>query len=397
MPFFQTIYSVMINNFSLEWYEWLLISLFVVAFGIQLFFYIYFYTAVWVRNRREKKGQIVFSDEQPPVSVIVCAKNEADNLNEFLPLILEQDYPEYEVIIINDGSTDDSEEVLSKFQRLYLHLYVTHLPEATKIISRKKLGITLGVKASHYNLLLFTDADCRPLTKHWISKMVRNFTPETEFVLGYGAYFKEKTFISKLISYDTFFIALQYFGFAYRGKPYMGVGRNLAYRKETFYRLKGFAGTLHVASGDDDLLVNEAANMDNTRIETSLESITLSVPKPSFFDWISQKQRHLRASKLYTKESKLLLGLEPASRGLFYLTFVALACLLPLHLIYYVLGLFVVRYLVQLVVVNVSAKSLKERKFFLSLLLFDVFLPLITLYCMTIGKMLNKEQKNAWK
>ncbi len=136
MPFFQTIYSVMINNFSLEWYEWLLINYLCGSFW-NTAFYIYFYTAVWVRNRREKKGQIVFSDEQPPVSVIVCAKNEADNLNEFLPLILEQDYPEYEVIIINGGSTDDSEEVLSKFQRLYLHLYVTHLPEATKIISRK--------------------------------------------------------------------------------------------------------------------------------------------------------------------------------------------------------------------------------------------------------------------
>ncbi|NCA79670.1 MAG: glycosyltransferase [Sphingobacteriia bacterium] len=388
----------MVNgDFFLIWYKWLLVAVFIAAFSVQLFFYLYYYTAVIRRSRLVQKGKVAFTDAQPPVSIIVCAKNEVENLAEFLPLILEQEYPKYEVIVINDGSTDESEFLLNKLRRDYSHLYVTSIPEDAKIISRKKLGVTIGIKAAHYDTLLFTDADCRPLTAFWIANMVRNFDQETDFVLGYGAYLREKSFISKLISYDTLFIALQYFGFAFRGKPYMGVGRNLAYKKELFYRLKGFAGILHVASGDDDLLVNEAATKSNTRIETEAKSITLSVPKRSFFDWISQKQRHLSASQLYTHKSKALLGIEPISRCIFYLTFIVLMFLLPMQFLLCLIALFLVRYIVQLLIVNISAKKLKERHFFLSLPFFDIILPLFTLYCMTIGKILNKEQKNAWK
>lgn len=383
------------SHFS--WYEWLLISIFLLAFAVQLFFYFRYYTTVFCRSRLVKKQKVQFTDQQPPVSVIICARNEAENLENFLPLVLEQDYPQFEVIVVNDGSVDDSDTVLTLLAQKYPNLYITQLPEAARIISRKKLGITIGIKASHYDTLLFIDADCRPLSPHWIAEMVRNFTPETEFVLGYGGYYREKSLVSRLISYDTLFIALQYFGFAFRGTPYMGVGRNLAYKKSLFYRLKGFAGTLHVPSGDDDLLVNEAATRENTRIETSLGSITLSVPKHTFGEWIRQKTRHVQAANLYTRASKFLLGIEPFSRAIFYLTLVALIIVLPLQSMLCVLSIFLVRYAIQLVIVNISAKKLNEKYFVFSLILFDILLPILTLYCMTLGKIFAKRKKNVWK
>ena len=244
------------------------------AFFIQLFLYLCYYRVVLIRSRRERKGKIAFSVDCPGVSVIICARNEAENLEHFLPLFLEQNYRNYEVIVVNDGSWDDSVEVLRHFAEKYPHLYFTNIPQDTRIKSRKKLAITVGIKAAKHEILLFSDADCRPASSLWISKMVRNFTSNTEFVIGYGGYICRPSLLSRMISYDTQFIAMQYLGFAKAGVPYMAVGRNMAYRKETFYRLKGFAGYLHIPSGDDDLLINASGNKNNTRIETSADSVT---------------------------------------------------------------------------------------------------------------------------
>ncbi len=210
-------------------------------------------------KRKANKGNIHFQTAQPPVSVIICAKNESKNLSDFLPSILTQDYPNYEVIVVNDGSTDESEIVLANLERTYKHLYHTYIPENVKVMSPKKLALTVGIKAAKYDYLLFTDADCQTVSDKWIANMMRNFSPETDFVLGYGAYEQKPGFLSHLVSYDTFFILLQYMGFAYRGKTYMGVGRNMAYRKQLFFDRKGFASILHLQSGDDDLFINKAA------------------------------------------------------------------------------------------------------------------------------------------
>ena len=230
-------------------------------------------------------------------------------------------------IVVNDGSWDDTENIIKDFQEDYNNLYITTIPQETRIISHKKLAITVGVKAAKNEILLFTDADCRPLTPDWISSMVRNFDSQTEFVLGHGNYYDEPGFIGKLVSYDTLTIAMQYMGFALLGHPYMGVGRNMAYRKSTFFRLKGFAGFLHVASGDDDLLINAFGKKHNTRIEPSLEAETLSLPKTTFRDWYYQKVRHLSTVDVYKSGSKLWIGIEPFSRGLFYLSVLLLIIL----------------------------------------------------------------------
>jgi cellulose synthase/poly-beta-1,6-N-acetylglucosamine synthase-like glycosyltransferase len=242
-----------------------LIALFVffLAFVIQIIYYLIYLNGFWRQRVRIRKGKVRFASDTNPVSVIICAKDESENLRKYLPFVLEQNYPLFEVIVINDGSTDDTDDLLHDFSKTYTNLRTTFVPVGANNISTKKLGLTLGIKAAKYDCLLFTDADCMPADKNWIARMARNFTPDTDFVLGYGAYMPAEGFVNTLIRFDTLFIALQYMGLALAGKPFMGVGRNLAYRKSTFFRQNGFASMLHLSSGDDDLMVNKAATKTN--------------------------------------------------------------------------------------------------------------------------------------
>ena len=378
---------------------YILLSILILTLTIQLGFYFIPYTAILRRIRKIKKGNVPHTVEQPPVSVIICARNEGDNLNRFLPLVLEQNYADYEVIVVNDGSCDDTEDIIKNLQKVYHNLYITNIPQETRIISHKKLAITVGVKAAKNEILLFTDADCRPLTPDWITTMVRNFDGQAEFVLGHGNYYREHGFISKMVSYDTLTIAMQYMGFALLGYPYMGVGRNMAYRRSTFFNHKGFAGFLHIASGDDDLLINAFGEKHNTRIEPSREAETLSLPKTTFRDWYYQKLRHLSTVDIYKSGSKMWIGLEPLTRGLFYLTIILLAIFGYNNPIVLAIaaGSFLLRFLIQFIIINLTARVYNDKRFGLSIILFDILLPLITLYILTIDKMFRHKAKFIWK
>ena len=378
---------------------YIFLSILILSLIIQLGFYFIPYTAILRRTRKIKKGDVPHTVEQPPVSIIICARNEGENLHRFLPLVLEQNYEDYEVIVVNDGSCDDTEEIIKDLQKVYHNLYITNIPQETRIISHKKLAITVGVKAAKNEILLFTDADCRPLTPNWITSIVRNFNDQTEFVLGHGNYYREHGFISEMVSYDTLTIAMQYMGFALLGYPYMGVGRNMAYRKSTFFNHKGFAGFLHVASGDDDLLINAFGKKHNTRIEPSLEAETLSLPKTTFRDWYYQKLRHLSTVDVYQSSSKMCIGLEPLSRGLFYLTILLLTIFNYNNpvILSIVIGSFLLRFLTQFIIINLTTKTYKDKGFGLSIILFDILLPLINLYILTIGKIFRRKAKFIWK
>ena len=375
------------------------LAVLLLAFIVQIYYYTRYFMGIIRHNKLVHDEEIRFANDNPAVSVIICARDEEDNLRKYLPFVLEQDYENYEVIVINDGSTDGTDDFLAYISKQYPEkLRTSFVPRGATNISTKKLGLTLGIKAAKHDLLLFTDADCLPEGKDWLSSMTRNFDKDTEFVLGYGGYLREKGFLNKIIKYDTLFAALQYLGMAEAGKPYMGVGRNLAYRKETFFRMKGFASSLNLKSGDDDLFVNQGANADNTRIEVSSASITWSEPKKTFKDWALQKERHLSVADRYSSGSKIRLATEPISRFVYYLSLILLTVVAALSSNWILIGvttiIFTSRYLLQLYVINNSAKILGERKFYLLIFLFDIILPIFTLHMLMFGK---KNRNIKWK
>ncbi len=354
------------------------------AFTIQLFYYLYFY----IRIAAKKKN---ISNNFPAVSVIICARNEEENLKEFLPSVLEQNYPDYEVIVVNDASEDESHFLLDALSKKYSNLKFTNIKKDDKFSHGKKLAITIGIKAASNDYLLFTDADCKIVSNDWINQMISSYKNDTEVVLGYGGYIREKGFLNKLIRFDTLFIAMQYFGFAKSGNTYMGVGRNLSYKKNLFFKNKGFANHVALISGDDDLFVNENANKKNVEINTSVH--TRSKAKNTFSSWILQKKRHQTTFSRYKAKHKLLLSLEPLSRVIFYLLIPAIL-ILDFNTLPIVAIVFGLRFSIVLLTFYFSTKTLKEQDLLLFSPLFDfvfIFIDLI------IKLSRNPYQHNKWK
>jgi glycosyltransferase involved in cell wall biosynthesis len=345
--------------------QWLIVLvILLVSLLIQLIYYLVIYSRfVFYRTP-------TVTSDGAPVSVILCAKNEADNLENYLPLILTQDYPDYEVIVVNDCSTDTTEDVLKKFSEQYPRLRTTTIREDKKFSHGKKIAVTIGIKAAKNDRLLFIDGDCKPESNQWLNRMSSHFSDKISIVLGYGGYFQLPGFLNKYIRYDTMMIALQYFSMAILRVPYMGVGRNLAYKRALFYSGKGFSKHFHLASGDDDLFVNENATKTNTAVEFSYESHTRTAPKESFDKWYFQKKRHFSTNRLYKSSHKIWLALEPLSRLLFYASCIALLFVPVFRL--WILLLFVFRLLIQLYIIKKTMIRLNEKNLLLISFLFDL-------------------------
>lgn len=350
-----------------------------------------YYLIVFVRVGRRKK-QVPYNPVVP-VSVVICAKNEADNLRNRLVYVLEQDYPDFEVVVVNDQSTDDTEMILDEYKQKYPNLYVTEISHNAQFRQGKKLALTIGIKAAKNEWLLLTDADCIPASKNWIRTMSQYFTEGNDFVLGYGGYEERPGFLNKLIRYDAGFIALQYFTFAEAGMPYMGVGRNLAYRKSLFIKSKGFVSHSRLMSGDDDLFVNENARKRRVAVSYNPDSFTMCESKETFHQWNTQKQRHFSASERYKGSHKFLLAMEPMARSYFYLAAVALSFFEPLYIV--TGALFLTRYLVFLYTISKAANRFKIKGVKALALLFDIILPYINLVQMILGNI--RKERLKWK
>lgn len=357
---------------------WIIAGGMVLTFIIQMIYYLAVFSKL-PSQRRPKTGEVAGSDgENPatiPVSVIICARNEAENLEKHLPAFLKQDHPDYEVVVVNDCSTDHTEEVLMNLKVDHPHLRVTSIQPDRKFTHGKKLAVTVGIKAAKNEHLLFSDADCFPASDQWISRVSAHFTGQTELVLGVGKYARRRGLLNLLVRYETLFTAMQYISFAIKGKPYMGVGRNMGYVKKLFFRHKGFASHLKVLSGDDDLFVNEAATSTNTAVEMDPGALTISIPPGKLVAWFKQKKRHLSTGKYYKSGSKFRLGTEYLSRIIFYITCILLLFRGPWTWIG--LGAWILLSTVKLVIVKLTMKRLDERDLLLPSLLFDPLMPVI--------------------
>jgi len=327
------------------------------------------------------------------VSVIVCAKNEAEYLKAHLPLIANQDYPTFEVILVNDGSTDSTLDIMEIYSNQYHNISVVNVEQNETFWGNKKYALTLGIKAAKYNYLLLTDADCKPLSKYWIKQMSSYFSDNKSIVLGYSGYEKTKyCFLNKLIRFETLLTAVQYFSYALHGLPYMGVGRNLAYRKKEFFGNKGFVDHMDILSGDDDLFINQIATKENVTMNISPFSFTKSYPETTYKNWFNQKKRHVSTSFKYKAKHKILLGLFYLSQLLFWTLPILL--LVNIHKTNEVLILFSVVILIKYVVLGISAKKLREKDLIIYLPVLELFLISFQ-FSIFISNLFSKQSR--WK
>ena len=318
-------------------------------YGFLFIFQLYFLLFVYGRLTFYKSASLENKTETPPLSVIICARNEEENLRQNLPKILSQDYPGFEVILVNDFSEDETKWLLKEMCIQHPHLKVVEIAEHVRLKHGKKFAVTLGIKAAQYEHLVFTDADCVPQSDQWLRHMANAYSGGNEIVLGYSPYIKKTGFLNALIRFETFHTAMSYLAYALKGNAYMGVGRNLAYTKSLFFRGKGFAAHMHIPSGDDDLFVNQNATPHNTAICIYPEAQVWSEPKTTFATYSRQKTRHAGASKAYKPSHRRMLATQLISAFLFYVVAIIAVVLYPQYW-YIVLGTYLFRLLIQLIV-----------------------------------------------
>ncbi|MGK7393022.1 MAG: glycosyltransferase [Candidatus Cyclobacteriaceae bacterium M3_2C_046] len=330
-------------------------------------------------------------DHHPPVSLVVCARNELDNLKILLPQLYQQEYPDFEIIIVDDQSSDESYDYLREEKDKVKHLKVVTVEDIPPHVNGKKYGVTLGIRAAKNDIILLTDADCYPATKHWIRSMAQAYRENDQIILGYSPYQKKKGLLNKFIAFETLFTGIQYLGEAIGGNPYMGVGRNLSYRKALFLEKKGFNKHLKVTGGDDDLFINAHAYQGNTGVAIGPDALVYSYPKTSWKDYFRQKKRHLSVGKLYRKRDKRRIGLYSLARALQWISFVIL--ILAGYELYFVFGGYLLRILVLLILFNLASKKLADKLNIWTIPLMDL---LYMIYLITIGVSALFTKKIKW-
>jgi len=285
-------------------------------FIVQLTYIFYIYSRIYRTQTKKEKSP---SFPLPPLSVIIVTKDSGSALEENLPLILEQDYPQYEVIVINDESAGEDEDILKRLSLRYPHLYYTFIPGTARHVSRKKLGLAIGIRASHYEWIVTTSPYCYPVSPNWLKELAKGMTPDTSIVLGYSNYTLKRGWFSHRIVVDSFLRSLRYLGMALAGHPYMGVGHNMAYRKSLYQNHKGFADHLQLQRGEDDLFINAVANRQNTRVIVSTESIVRTPTPPYKRIWFEEKMNAMVTMHYYRGTAKYFNSLETLSCACFHL------------------------------------------------------------------------------
>jgi len=376
--------------FSTDPLHIVLLSLFLIMAAVQAWYWLQYYR----RSAYARQNAAVSSVKLPPLSVVICARNESENLSKFLPAVLEQDYPSYEVVVVNDCSEDNSFDILGGMMKRYPHLKVSTIQKDPGFAHTKKLAMLIGIKAAKNDLLVFTDADCQPVSKLWLREVASAASGKAELIIGYGGYIPEKSILNSYIRYETMFIAMQYFGMAMAGVPYMGVGRNLAYRRTYFFDRGGFGPHNHIMSGDDDLFVNRNATADNCSLMLSHDSFTRSVAQDNIVSWAKQKRRHFSAAAYYRKNDRVRLAIEPLSRVAYYGLLITLLVMLVSWPVVLLIALG--RLIMRTVILRKASLTFNEEKLWFFSLFFDIFAPFVSAFLyLTSGR--KGKGREAWK
>ncbi|MBS1583440.1 MAG: glycosyltransferase [Bacteroidetes bacterium] len=305
----------------------------VVALVVLAFFHLVIFSRLAFREQQ------VEPDRSLPVSVVVCGRNESASLQQLIPLLMDQDHQEFEVVVVNDRSEDDTWDVLQWMKPEYPRMRPVNIQADEKFSYGKKIALGVGVRSAKYPHIVLTDADCMPVGRDWISTMAAGFKDGKQIVIAHSPYERHDGFTNLLERYDGFTKAMQYISFAQAGFPYMGVGRNLGYTHEVFFSAKGPRRHQQLMSGDDDLFINEVARAKNTTAIADGRSYMTTRATPDLVTWIHRKRRHYTTARFYRFGHKVLLTLLPGARMLLWATILYL--LFTGHVLAALAGLFV--------------------------------------------------------
>lgn len=383
------------------WWIQSLTTIFIIAWFIQVLLHLSIWQRLWHRIRSQKKEQTImaanaiFVDQtaQPGVSILVYAHNQGELLLRNLPTLLEQDYPNFEVTVMDDASLDDSIDILSMMCSRYEHLNYSRITEQVRGMSHRKLAVLLATKGSHHEIIVMTQAQCLPASKKWLQQLVRHFAnPNTEVVIGPVAYERRSSFLSRFCQFDLFQRLVTLFDISLAIRPYAGWGQNMAFRKSTFYanRSQGFQRHLHIQPGEDDLFVADVVRSNNVVMECQPESLVTDHSTPLFVNWSLDRLNRGFTSRMYSPIPAIIKTLDALTR---YLTVLPAFALIAYTLFYVfkveaphvtawtlfgvTLALLLIRLGLIIFTYAAPAKSLKLRPFIMWPIFCDLYMPLV--------------------
>ena len=365
-------------------------------FGITLVVQLLYHWGVFSRvafykNKRPRK----YDSDLEPVSIVLCARDAYEYLVVLVPVLLNQDYPNFELVIVNDCSDDETEEYLKDLERREPRIRPVQLKQHLNFFNGKKFPLSMGIKSAQNDLIVLTDCDCMPTNDQWLRSLVNCYNKNTEVVIGYSPFVRKKGLLNRLIRFDAVQNALLYLSAALAGRPYMGIGKNLSYRKELFYRNKGFTSHYTTSVGDDDLFISQVATKKKTEVLIDPDNAILTTPTGSFRQWMRQKSSRYSTIKQYSAGARLMLSLFYASQFLFYASFIALICLKPAFTIgggavFYIPILaffFLLRFGSQLFIYHKASKRLGEKGLLSGLIAYDFLFAFLSPWFRLTGRM----------
>lgn len=357
---------------------------------IQILYYLIVYGKIAFKKHFTVK--LKENDELPPLSVIIAVKNDEYNIKNKLIEILEQDYPTFEVIVVNDASSDETEFVLKGLSAIYHHLKVVNIVENVNKFQGQKFPISIGIKSAKYEHLVLTKSDCKPNSFDWLKYIASGFGKNKEIVLGYACVENKKGLLNKLVRYDHAIRAMNYLSFALCKNPYMGEGYNLAYKKSLFYKVGGFIKHYNLSAGDDDMFINQITNSKNTSVVLTTPSFVKYDSFRKYKDWIKAKKSNIISKKHFKTSHRFLLNLLPFSTFMFYLCIVALF-FIGIPWPYIVLAL-LLKFILQIFVYYKAFKRLRIKNLF-------IFAPILEIYQMILNFFLELRiattKKSKWR
>jgi len=352
---------------------------------IQLIYFWGFFARLAFRKRKKPKA------EKPPVSVILVAHNQYNDLNNNLKYFLDQDYPAFEVVVVSDNSDDDSNDLLRGCALENSHLSIVELKQNLNWFKGRKFPLSIGIKSAKHEILLLSDIRYRPSTNGWIGSMVEAYAPQTEIVLGYAS-FATPSKMNLWYRFTAFYDGLFYLSMALSGVTFKGVGKNLSYLKSLFYREKGFSSHYVINSGDDELFVNKSATRSNVAVQTNPVSKTIRTKKISFFQWLTNERNKLAIRRHFKFGHKVAISLFNTSTFLFY--FLLAFLLISGYFFEFVIGAFALRFISQMTIFGIAQKKLSEKRLLLLSPFFELLHVLIDFF---IWIVLLFSGKKKWK
>ena len=379
-------------NFNYNSLSFIILIVFGISLAIQLFYHwgVFSKVAFYKRNIRPK-----LDEELEPVSVVICARDAYEYLIDLIPALLKQDYPDFEIVVVNDCSDDDTEEYLKNLERLEPRIKPVQLKQHLNFFNGKKFPLSMGIKSAKNDIIVLTDFNCMPANDKWLRSVVNCYSQNTEIVIGYSPYVQKKSVLNRLMRFDSLQNGLLYLSAALHRHPYMGVGNNLSYRKELFYRNKGFISHYNTSVGDDDLFVSQLATKKNTEVLIDAENAIHTTPTSSFKLWMRQKGSRYSTVSKYNPKARFSLSLFYASQLLFYVSFIALLCMKPafsigdrtVFFIPILVFFFLLRSGSQFIIYHNAAKHLGENGLLPGLMAYDFLFAFLTPFQRLMGRM----------